>query len=399
MSAKPEVRIVLCAPRSFCAGVARAIDVVERALQIYGPPVYVRHEIVHNQYVVDSLKAKGVVFVKELGEAPEGAGVVIFSAHGVAEAVYEEARARRLFAIDATCPLVTKVHREAQVHFRRGRHVILVGHAGHPEVIGTMGQLPAGAATLVSSVGQVETVRFDPDAPLAYVTQTTLSLDDTREIVAALKARFPQIHAPARGDICYATTNRQQAVKRAAAMVEAAIVVGAANSSNSQRLREVAEREGCKVAQLVASAEEIDWRALAGVRSVAIAAGASAPEILVEEILAAFAERFAVTVETLTTADESVIFPLPRALREAQEARREAARFRVADKTVSCTRRRCSDADGVRAQADRGATAVGRRSLHTHPASSRRATASSARMPSSPSLRQGRAAKLSPPAA
>ena len=320
MSAKPELRIVLCAPRSFCAGVARAIDVVERALQVYGPPVYVRHQIVHNQYVVDSLKAKGVVFVKELGEAPEDAAVVIFSAHGVAEAVYEEASARRLFAIDATCPLVTKVHREAQVHFRRGRHVMLVGHAGHPEVIGTMGQLPAGAATLVSSVGEVEALRFDPDAPLAYVTQTTLSLDDTREIVAALKARFPQIHAPARGDICYATTNRQQAVKRAAGMVEAAIVVGAANSSNSQRLREVAEREGCKVAQLVASAEEIDWRALAGVRSVALTAGASAPEILVEEILAAFAERFAITVETLTTADESVFFPLPRALRQAQGA-------------------------------------------------------------------------------
>ena len=330
MNAKPELRIVLCAPRSFCAGVARAIDVVERALQVYGPPIHVRHEIVHNQYVVDSLKAKGVVFVKELDEAPEGAAVVIFSAHGVAESVYEEARGRRLFAIDATCPLVTKVHREAQVHFRRGRHVMLVGHAGHPEVIGTMGQLPPGAATLVSSVGEVEALRFDPGAPLAYVTQTTLSLDDTREIVAALEARFPQIHAPARGDICYATTNRQQAVKRAAAKVEAAIVVGAANSSNSQRLREVAEREGCKVAQLVASAEEIDWRALAGVCSVALTAGASAPEILVEEVLDAFAERFAIAVETLTTAAESVFFPLPRALREAQEARREAACFRVA---------------------------------------------------------------------
>jgi 4-hydroxy-3-methylbut-2-enyl diphosphate reductase len=320
MSAKPELRIVLCAPRGFCAGVVRAIDVVERALQIYGPPVYVRHEIVHNKYVVDSLKAKGVVFVKELGEAPADAAAVIFSAHGVAEAVYEEARARRLSIVDATCPLVTKVHREAQAHFRRGRHVILVGHAGHPEVTGTMGQLSAGAATLISSAAEVEGLGFARDAALAYVTQTTLSLDDTREVVAALKARFPQIRAAAQDDICYATTNRQQAVKRAAQIVEATIVVGAANSSNSQRLRQVGEREGCKIVQLVASVEDIDWRAFAGVRSLAITAGASAPEILVERILDAFAERFAVTVETLTTADESVFFPLPRALRQAQGA-------------------------------------------------------------------------------
>jgi 4-hydroxy-3-methylbut-2-enyl diphosphate reductase len=320
MTAKPKLRIILCAPRGFCAGVVRAIDVVERALQIYGAPVYVRHEIVHNKYVVDSLRAKGVVFIKELSEAPAGPAPVIFSAHGVAKAVPEEARARNLFTIDATCPLVTKVHREAQVHFKRGRRVILIGHVGHPEVIGTMGQLPAGAATLVSSAAEVEELRFESQAPLAYVTQTTLSVGDTREIVAALKRRFPQIHAPPLEDICYATTNRQEAVKRAAAMVEAVIVVGAANSSNSQRLREVAEREGCAVAQLVPSVDEIDWRAFGAVRSLAITAGASAPEILVERIVDAFAERFAIAVETLTTADEAMFFPLPRSLREAQGA-------------------------------------------------------------------------------
>jgi 4-hydroxy-3-methylbut-2-enyl diphosphate reductase len=318
MTAKPKLRIILCAPRGFCAGVVRAIDVVERALQIYGAPVYVRHEIVHNKYVVDSLRAKGVVFIKELSEAPAGPAPVIFSAHGVAKAVPEEARARNLFTIDATCPLVTKVHREAQVHFKRGRHVILIGHVGHPEVIGTMGQLPVGAATLVSSAAEVEELRFEPQAPLAYVTQTTLSVDDTREIVEALKRRFPQIYVPPLEDICYATTNRQEAVKRAAAMVEAVIVVGAANSSNSQRLREVAEREGCAVAQLVPSVDEIDWRAFGAVRSLAITAGASAPEILVERIVDAFAERFTIAVETLTTADEAMFFPLPRALREAR---------------------------------------------------------------------------------
>jgi 4-hydroxy-3-methylbut-2-enyl diphosphate reductase len=318
MTAKPKLRIILCAPRGFCAGVVRAIDVVERALQIYGAPVYVRHEIVHNKYVVDSLKAKGVVFIEELSEAPAGDAPVIFSAHGVAKAVPEEARARNLVTIDATCPLVTKVHREAQVHFKRGRKVILIGHVGHPEVVGTTGQLPAGAVTLVRSTAEVEGLRFDPEAALAYVTQTTLSVDDTREIVAALKRRFPHIHAPPLEDICYATTNRQEAVKRAAGIVEAVIVVGAANSSNSQRLREVAEREGCKLAQLVPSVDEIDWRAFAAVRSLAITAGASAPEILVEQIVDAFAERFQIAVETLTTADEAMFFPLPRSLREAQ---------------------------------------------------------------------------------
>jgi 4-hydroxy-3-methylbut-2-en-1-yl diphosphate reductase len=317
MTAKPPLRIVLCAPRGFCAGVVRAIDIVERALQVYGAPVYVRHEIVHNKYVVDSLRAKGVVFIKELAEAPPGDRPVIFSAHGVAKAVPEEAAARRLFTIDATCPLVTKVHREAQVHHKRGRHVLLIGHPGHPEVIGTMGQLPQGAVTLVGSAAEVDALDFAPDAPLAYATQTTLSVDDTREIVAALKARFPQIHAPPLEDICYATTNRQEAVKRVAGTVEAVIVVGAENSSNSQRLREVAERAGCALAVLAPNAGAIDWPRFAGVRSLGVTAGASAPEILVEEIVDAFAERFAITVETLTTAEEAMFFPLPRRLREA----------------------------------------------------------------------------------
>jgi len=317
MSEKPSLRIVLCAPRGFCAGVVRAIDVVEQALRIHGAPVYVRHEIVHNKYVVDSLKAKGVVFIEELSEAPSEGAPVIFSAHGVAKSVPEEARARGLFTIDATCPLVTKVHREAQVHHKRGRHVILIGHMGHPEVVGTVGQLPAGAVTLVGTAEDVDRLDFPDDAELAFVTQTTLSVDDTREVAAALKRRFPAIHSSPLEDICYATTNRQEAIKQAARQVEAVIVVGAANSSNSQRLREVAEREGCRIALLVPSADEIDWAVFQGLSSLAITAGASAPEILVERILDGFAERFEITLETLTTTAESMFFPLPRNLREA----------------------------------------------------------------------------------
>ncbi len=317
---KPRLRVVLCAPRGFCAGVVRAIDIVEQALRLYGAPVYVRHEIVHNKFVVDALKAKGVVFIKELKEAPAGAHPVIFSAHGVAKAVPEEAAARRLFTIDATCPLVTKVHREAQLHHKRGRRIILIGHVGHPEVIGTMGQLPPGAVTLVSSIDEVEALPDEDGRDLAYVTQTTLSVDDTREIVAALKARFPAIHVPPMEDICYATTNRQEAVKVAARQVEAVIVVGAANSSNSQRLREVAEREGA-AAQLVADARDIDWGALEGAGSVAVTAGASAPEALVERILEALDARYDIAIETLTTASESMVFPLPRTLREAAAER------------------------------------------------------------------------------
>ncbi len=316
MTDKPLLRVVLCSPRGFCAGVTRAIDIVETALKLHGAPVYVRHEIVHNKYVVDSLKAKGAVFIKELSEAPGGTAPVIFSAHGVAKSVPEEAERRRLVTIDATCPLVTKVHREAQAHFKRGRHVVLVGHAGHPEVVGTIGQLPTGAVTLVGTVEDVATLDFSDSRPLAFVTQTTLSVDDTREVIEALQRRFPQIQQPPLEDICYATTNRQEAVKAAARDVDAVIVVGAFNSSNSQRLREVAEREGCANSVLVPSVEAIDWSRLEGVRSVAVTAGASAPEILVEQILDGLAERFQITVETLTTREESMFFPLPRSLRD-----------------------------------------------------------------------------------
>jgi 4-hydroxy-3-methylbut-2-enyl diphosphate reductase len=271
---------------------------------------------VHNKYVVENLKRKGAVFVRELDEVPDTEAPVIFSAHGVAKSVPEAAQARNLFAIDATCPLVTKVHREAQVHFKRGRHIILIGHAGHPEVIGTMGQLPEGAVTLVETVDDI--ARLTPADPenLAFVTQTTLSVDDTQDMVDALKTRFPAIVGPHKEDICYATTNRQGAVKRVAPQVDAMIVVGSPNSSNSQRLREVAEREGCPVVRLILRAEDIDWSLYGNVRSLGITAGASAPEVLVEEIIDAFAERYAVSVESVSTADESVFFPLPRELRE-----------------------------------------------------------------------------------
>jgi 4-hydroxy-3-methylbut-2-enyl diphosphate reductase len=311
---KAQLKILLCSPRGFCAGVVRAIDAVERALSKYGPPVYVRHEIVHNRYVVESLKAKGAIFVEELEEIPETDAPVIFSAHGVAKSVSAQAVERNLLAIDATCPLVTKVHREAEIHWRRGRRVLLVGHSGHPEVVGTMGQLPDGAVVLVESVDDIDRLNLDDETNLAYVTQTTLSLDDSREIVEALTKRFPRIVGPHKEDICYATTNRQAAVKEVAPHVDAVIVVGSPNSSNSQRLREVAERAGAP-AQLVQSRGEIDWAIFGNIRSLGITAGASAPEVLVEEIMDAFAERYDVTVETISTADESVSFPLPKELR------------------------------------------------------------------------------------
>jgi 4-hydroxy-3-methylbut-2-en-1-yl diphosphate reductase len=316
----PPLDVLLCAPRGFCAGVVRAIDAVEKALARYGAPVYVRHEIVHNKYVVETLKRKGAVFVHELDEIPDTGAPVIFSAHGVAKSVPQEAVSRRLLTIDATCPLVTKVHREAEIHHKRGRHVILVGHAGHPEVVGTMGQLPAAAITLVESRDDVARIApADPDN-LAYVTQTTLSLDDVSEIVEALTSRFPGIVAPHKQDICYATTNRQEAVKHVAPRVDAMIVVGSENSSNSQRLREVAERAGCPLARLVLRAEEIDWSEFAGIRRLGVTAGASAPEVLVEEILDAFAKRYSLNVETVVTTEESMVFPLPRGLRgEAAE--------------------------------------------------------------------------------
>jgi 4-hydroxy-3-methylbut-2-enyl diphosphate reductase len=316
-AASPPLRIVLASPRGFCAGVVRAIDAVEQALARFGAPVYVRHEIVHNRYVVDGLKAKGAVFVKELAEVPDNGAPVIFSAHGVPKAVPEEAGRRQLFAIDATCPLVTKVHREAEIHRKRGRQVILVGHAGHPEVVGTMGQLPPGSVLLVETVDDIARLAPEDESALAFVTQTTLSVDDTAEIVAALQARFPQIVAPHKEDICYATTNRQEAVKRVAPMVEAMIVVGSPNSSNSQRLREVAERAGCPLVRLLLRTDEIDWTLFSRVSSLGLTAGASAPEVLVEEIIEAFAARFAITVETVSTADEDVFFPLPRLLRDA----------------------------------------------------------------------------------
>lgn len=313
---KPPLKILLCAPRGFCAGVVRAIEAVEEALRRFGRPVYVRHEIVHNRYVVEDLKRKGAIFIDELHEVPDTNAPVIFSAHGVPKSVPEEAARRHLLAIDATCPLVTKVHREAEIHHRRGRNVVLIGHAGHPEVVGTMGQLPDGAVMLVETLDDVARLEPAGAAPLAYVSQTTLSVDDTQQIVEALRARFPAIHGPNKDDICYATTNRQEAVKRVAPMVDALIVVGSENSSNSQRLREVAERAGCKVTRLLLRGADIDWAAFGAIRSLGITAGASAPEVLVEEIIDAFAARYAVTVEMVSTADESVFFPLPRRLRE-----------------------------------------------------------------------------------
>ena len=316
MSTKPPLDILLCSPRGFCAGVDRAIQIVELALKKFGPPVYVRHEIVHNRYVVDGLKAKGAVFVEELDEIPDTDQPVVFSAHGVAKAVPEAARLRNLFHLDATCPLVTKVHREAEIHFRKGREIVLIGHAGHPEVVGTMGQLPPGAITLIET--EVDARAFQAKSPeqLAFITQTTLSVDDTAVIVAILSERFPSMTAPHKEDICYATTNRQEAVKRIASNIDAMIVIGAPNSSNSQRLREVAERAGCPVSLLVQRAGDLDWQRLAGIRRVGITAGASAPEVLVEEVIEAFAARYEVRVEVVRAAEEATVFNLPRALRE-----------------------------------------------------------------------------------
>jgi 4-hydroxy-3-methylbut-2-enyl diphosphate reductase len=322
---KPPLQILLCAPRGFCAGVIRAIDAVEQALAIYGPPVFVRHEIVHNKYVVESLKKKGAIFVEELDEIPPTDAPVIFSAHGVPKAIPLEANARRFFAIDATCPLVTKVHREAELHHRRGYTIILVGHAGHPEVVGTLGQLPDGAVLLVENIADVHRMADEATAeflakPLAFVTQTTLSVDDTQGIVETLRRRFPAIVGPHKEDICYATTNRQEAVKQIASSVDALLVVGSANSSNSQRLKEVSERAGCKNSQLVLRASDIDWAPLGDIRKIGITAGASAPEVLVEEIIDAFAERYTIEVETVATVTETMFFPLPRELRAMTES-------------------------------------------------------------------------------
>ncbi|MCX2723810.1 4-hydroxy-3-methylbut-2-enyl diphosphate reductase [Roseibium salinum] len=317
-TAKPALSIHLCAPRGFCAGVDRAIQIVELALEKYGSPVYVRHEIVHNKFVVDGLKAKGAVFVEELEEIPaeHTDRPVVFSAHGVPKAVPQDAQTRKMFYLDATCPLVSKVHKEAVIHFRRDREILLIGHAGHPEVIGTMGQLPEGTVTLIETEEDARAYTPKTGRTLAYITQTTLSVDDTAGIVAVLQERFPEIVAPHKEDICYATTNRQEAVKHVAPRVEAMIVVGAPNSSNSQRLREVAERAGCRTAVLIQRASDIDWQDFEGIRSLGLTAGASAPETLVEEIIDAFADRFDVTVETVRTAEETISFNLPRELRD-----------------------------------------------------------------------------------
>ncbi len=309
----PSLTILLAAPRGFCAGVDRAIQIVEEALSKWGAPVYVRHEIVHNQHVVSRLENLGAVFVEELDECPQDRPVV-FSAHGVPKAVPAAAQAREMVFVDATCPLVSKVHVEAERHHKAGREIVLIGHAGHPEVIGTMGQLPDGAMTLIETVEDV--AEFSPRDPanLAFVTQTTLSVDDTAEIVAALQDRFPAISAPHKEDICYATTNRQEAVKVMAERAELFLVIGAETSSNSKRLVEVAKRAGSQDARLVASAENVDWSWFEGVETLGLTAGASAPEDLVQGLIAACRARFDITVEEVTTATESVVFKLPRVL-------------------------------------------------------------------------------------
>ena len=312
---KPPLTLYMAAPRGFCAGVDRAIKIVEMALEKWGAPVYVRHEIVHNKFVVDGLRDKGAVFVEELDECPDDRPV-IFSAHGVPKNVPAEAANREMVYVAATCPLVSKVHIEAQRHADKGLQMVMIGHEGHPETIGTMGQLPPGEVLLVETVEDVEKISVRNPEKLAFVTQTTLSVDDTADIVAALQARFPDIVGPHKEDICYATTNRQEAVKAMAPKCDAMLVVGAPNSSNSKRLVEVGSRAGCNYAQLVQRADHIDWRALEGITSVGITAGASAPEVLINEVIDAFRSRYNVTVEMVETAVENVEFKVPRILRE-----------------------------------------------------------------------------------
>ncbi|MFC4671210.1 4-hydroxy-3-methylbut-2-enyl diphosphate reductase [Seohaeicola nanhaiensis] len=312
---KPPLTLYLAAPRGFCAGVDRAIKIVEMALEKWGAPVYVRHEIVHNRFVVDGLRAKGAVFVEELDDCPPDRPV-IFSAHGVPKSVPAEAQRRNMVFVDATCPLVSKVHIEAQRHAENGLQMIMIGHKGHPETIGTMGQLPEGDVLLVETVDDVAAVDVRDPTRIAYVTQTTLSIDDTAEIVKALQARFPAIVGPHKEDICYATTNRQEAVKSIAPRADAMLVVGAPNSSNSRRLVEVAARAGCGYSQLVQRAGDIDWRALDGARAIGLTAGASAPETLVNEVIDALKDRFDVTMDYIETAVENVEFKVPRILRQ-----------------------------------------------------------------------------------
>jgi 4-hydroxy-3-methylbut-2-enyl diphosphate reductase len=309
---KAAIHLLIANPRGFCAGVDRAIQIVELALEKFGPPVYVRHEIVHNRYVVESLEARGAIFVDELDEVPAEAPVV-FSAHGVPKSVPAEATRRNMIYVDATCPLVSKVHREAERQFSAGHHILLIGHAGHPEVVGTMGQLPDGAITLIETATDAENITLANADALAYITQTTLSVDDTAEIVGVLQRRFPSLISPKKEDICYATTNRQEAVKSIAAHCDTVLVIGAPNSSNSLRLVEVAAKHGCR-AKLVQRATDIDWHWLEGACNVGITAGASAPELLVEEVVDAFRERFNVTLEQITTTTENVRFKLPPVL-------------------------------------------------------------------------------------
>jgi len=308
----PPSKVVLAEPRGFCAGVDRAIEIVERALEKFGAPIYVRHEIVHNRHVVEKLRKKGAVFVEELRDVPHGA-VVVFSAHGVSRAVVDEARERRLRAIDATCPLVTKVHREADSMVGRGRHIVLIGHAGHPEVEGTLGQVPKGTMTLVETVEDVERLALDPEAEISYVTQTTLSMDDTAQIVAALRRKYPSIEEPKQEDICYATQNRQNAVKSLVEKCDVILVLGAPNSSNSNRLVEVARQAGCR-SYLLQTAKDLDPKWLEGARAIGVTAGASAPEELVRELLSALEAKGARGIETLKVAEERVQFSLPREL-------------------------------------------------------------------------------------
>ncbi|MBK4216275.1 4-hydroxy-3-methylbut-2-enyl diphosphate reductase [Paracoccus caeni] len=308
--------LYLAAPRGFCAGVDRAIKIVEMALTKWGAPVYVRHEIVHNKYVVDSLREKGAIFVEELDECPDDRPV-IFSAHGVPKSVPAEAQRRNMIHVDATCPLVTKVHNEAARHHSDGLQMVMIGHEGHPEVLGTMGQLPDGEVILVETVEDVAAIQPRDPERLAFITQTTLSVDDTAAIVEALKLRFPAITGPAREDICYATTNRQAAVKAVAHKIDALLVIGAPNSSNSKRLVEVGSAAGCAYSQLVMRADQIDWRAIEGARAVGVTAGASAPEVLVNEVIDAFRARYDVTVELVETAQENIEFKVPRVLRES----------------------------------------------------------------------------------
>lgn len=312
---KPELTIILGSPRGFCAGVERAIAIVDKALEKYGAPVYVRHEIVHNKFVVDQLASKGAIFVKELDEVPTGAHV-IFSAHGVPKSVPADARTKELHYFDATCPLVSKVHREVEHHQAAGRLVLLIGHKGHPEVIGTMGQVAEGSVLLIETVADVAALPAFTGQELAYATQTTLSVDEVTEIIAVLKSKFPTIHEPRKEDICYATTNRQLAVKKLAQNVDALIVIGAPNSSNSVRLVEVAKNNGCEEARLYQRAAEIDWKWLKGKKRLGLSAGASAPEILVDEVIIACRDHFIATVTEIDVIKEDVFFNLPGQLRD-----------------------------------------------------------------------------------